>query len=192
MQTWGDAYRRLREQRKFRAWFGVNGQTPGPNDFTYKAFTLVFPGVTGRTGAGAATAPIFGPRQVIFDKGAVVLAITSGAYVEQEDVFTAPSVSYGRRDLFKLFFAFTSDESLTVLGSVLDPVTGAAINVQAFLTAEALMGEGIKDEFPRDLMVPPSTGFDVSVQSNAPATIRDTPLPPLFVHVVFHVLVPKG
>ena len=195
MQTWGEAYRRLREQHKFAAWFGQHGQIPGPNDFTYKAFTLIFSGVTGGDANTGANAPVFGPVPIIFDRGCVVLGITSGAYQAQMSTIehAPPDVGNGRRSLYKLFFGYTDEEPLTVLSTVLDPVLGAINNVQASIDAEALQGDGTKNEFPRDLLVPPSTGFFVSVQSSVPATLLDVnPIPPLFVHVVFHVLVPKG
>jgi hypothetical protein len=167
---------------------------PGPNDFTFKALSMVFSNVTGGDANTGLNAPVFGPIPIIFDKGAVVLGITSGAYQEQMNtsVHAPPDTGSGRRNLYKLFFGFTNDESLTVPGPVLDSTLGAIENVTASVNAQALMGEGVKDEFPRDLLVPPSTGFDVSVQSSVPATLLDTPIPPLFVHVVFHVLVPKG
>lgn len=196
MQSWGDAYRRLRQQHKFKAWFGKNC-IPGPNDFTFKAYTLIFSKVTGRTDdADPDSAPVFGPRQLTFDRGAIVLGITSAAFQAQMlpvDEAVAPSVNVGRRDLYKLNLSFTDDEDLTVLQSTFSPTAGAVVNVRAFVLADALLGSGLEDEFPRDLMVPPSTGFNVSVQSYMPGlSPSDVATPPLYIHVVFHCVVPKG
>lgn len=197
MQTWGDAYRRLRDQKRFTAFFGQNCRTPDPNDFTYKAFVLVFGPVTGMTdNATVSTAPIFGPLVQVFDKGAVILGITSAAYQQQEVPAQAnvpPSPTAGRRDLYRLFFQYTDDEQITQLSETLAPTTGASINNIASIIADALTGDGTKDEFPRDLIVPPSTGIAVRVQSLVPAlNLNDVAVPPLFVHVVFHCVVPKG
>ncbi len=196
MQSWGAAYRRLRKQRRFANWFGQKGRVPGPNDFTYQAYTLVFNDVTGRVSDAAdeASAPIFGPLTQIFDRGAVILGITSGAYAEQptdSGTFTAIplSTNVGRRDLYKLFIQFTDGEKVTPNSTNIAPVVGATQNTIASVSAEALMGEGQKDEFPRDLVVPPSTGFQVRAQSFLP---DEASVPNLFIHVVFHAVVPKG
>lgn len=194
MQSWGAAYRRLRKQRRFANWFGKNGRVPGPNDFTTRAYVLVFNGVTGLTDSGLPnSAPIFGPLTQIFDKGAVVLGITSGAYSEQRvdnGTFlpTTQSTNPGRRDLYRLYMQFTDGEKVTPDSPILDPILGATLNNIASVNAEALLGEGQKDEFPRDLLAPPSTGFIVRAQSYLPGAGS---VPNLFIHVVFHVVVPK-
>lgn len=201
MQSWGGAYRRLRKQRRFAAWFGKNGRVPGPNDFTARAYVLAFNGVTGITDTGLPNSgPLFGPQTQIFPKGAVVLGITSGAYMQQIPSgggvwldFVPPSINPGRRDCYNLFFQHTDGEKVTP-NSEIFAATGATMNNVASVLAEPLMGEGQKDEFPRDLLVPPSTGFVVQAQSMLPGGTIGTPdlVPPLFIHVVFHVLEPKG
>lgn len=193
MQTWGNAYARLREQSRFLAWFGINGRLPGPNDFTYRAYNLVFSDVLGREGGvGANTqAPVFGPVTQIFNKGAVILAITSGAYQDQPPINTImpipASPTPARRDLYKIFLEYTDAENVNPPGPTFSSTTGAVANQEGRVSADALMGEGQKDEFPRDLLVPPSTGFVVKVQS-----FLNQSRPNLFIHVVFHCVVPKG
>jgi hypothetical protein len=197
VQKWGDAYRRLREQGKFTAFFGQHCQVPGPNDFTFRAFTLIFSNVTGMTENGlVSSAPIFGPLVKIFDKGAVILGITSGAYQQQEVPAQAnvpPSIAPSRRDMFRLYFQYTGDDELTQNSEFIVPGVGATNNNSASIISEALDGGGMKDEFPRDLICPPSTGFLVRVQSLIPAiNLNAVAVPPLHVHVVFHTVVPKG
>lgn len=203
MQSWGGAYRRLRKQRRFANWFGQNGRIPGPNDFTARAFVLVFNNVTGTTPAEVGPpvpGAIFGPLTQIFPKGAVILGITSGAYMQQVPSgggvwldFVPPSINPGRRDCYNLFFQHTDGEKVTVDQPIF-AATGATLNNLAEVNAEPLMGEGQKDEFPRELLAPPSTGFIVNAQSNLPGPTTGSPdfYPPLFIHVVFHVVVPKG
>jgi hypothetical protein len=61
------------------------------------------------------------------------------------------------------------------------------------IAAAALVGEGQCNDFPREIIIPPSTGVNVSVQSVTRAFTpgESTPWPTLTVHVVFHVLVPR-
>lgn len=207
MQTWTSTYRRLRGDRRFVAWFGHKGRIPGPNDFVYRAFNLAFSGVTGFTGGLEVPAndpdagPLFGPSIQIFDKGAVILGITSAAYQAQHipvggdppGVAIEPSTTPGRRDTFRLYFQFTDGEKITPDISVMTPTDGVFSNQVASNNADALTGEGQKDIFPCDLLVAPSTGFIVQVKSLQPELFQpDEHNEPLFIHVVFHCVVPRG
>jgi hypothetical protein len=197
MQTWGDAYRRLRSEKRFAAYFGKKGRIPGPNDFVFRAFVLVFQEVTGFTAGDPTNAPLLGPSAQIFDKGAIILGIAAGAYQQQQIAATAvlpydPANNPGRRDLFKFFIQHTDGEKVTSDQEVLTAAAGAELNVLAQVQAEPLTGEGQRNEFPREIMVPPSTGFNISVQSFQPAVAGGNPSPAPTVHVVFHAVVPRG
>lgn len=198
MQTWGEAYARLRTEKRFAAYFGRMGRIPGPNDFAYRAYVLVFENVIGHSPGDPDDSPLFGPESVIFATGAVILGITAGAYHRVQAVDTdrtnyPPSTGTARRDLFKLFLQHTDGEKITSDQETLSPLVGAELNVPAEVLADALMGEGQKDDFPREIVVPPSTGVNVSVKSYMPASDgADIEMPALTVHVVFHVVVPRG
>lgn len=153
---------------------------------------LVFTGVLGGN-----PAPVFGPVRQVFDKGAIILGISSGAYLAQDPSSSTnmpypASVGTSRRDLFRLFLQWTDDEVLTPNMGVLAPVVGFLNGIKASINADPLMGEGTKNEFPRALLVPPSTGFDVSVQSERPAVNGNNEAQlAMSVHVVFHCMVPR-
>lgn len=192
MQTWGEAYRRLRAQRKFTNFFGHMGRVPGPNDFVFRAFCMRFETVTGAVDDDQA--PVFGPQVLTFDKGAIVLGVTSGAYQFTQPMRAVePSPTPGRRDTYMVSLRYTEDEKITPDQNIMDPAGSTLLSSPAFLQADALQGNGIKDEFARELMVPPSQGISVSVQSLQPSQdTEDEDVPPLTVHVVFHVVVPRG
>lgn len=198
MQTWTEAYRRLRTQGQFVSWFGKKGRTPGPNDFAYRAVGLYFDKVTGfEEENDPFGAPLFGPLTIIFDAGAVILGITSGAYQEQQEdngqLPVPPSSTPGRRDTFVLSLAYTDGEYITVPQSTMDPVNGALLNQDPIMMADPLMGEGQKTESPRMLLIAPSTGLSVVCKSLQPALdSTDNIVPPLGVQVVVHCVVPIG
>lgn len=135
-----------------------------------------------------------GPQTQTFDKGAIILGVTTGAYqLNFAQSPNGPSQATGRQDTYQLFFQYTDDEKLTSDQNIMNTVTGATANNQARVIGEALMGNGWKNDFPRDLMIPPSQGISVKVVSLQPATDNeDLDVPPLNIHVVFHVLIPRG
>jgi len=200
VQTWSDVYRRVRETPRFIAWFGHGGRPPLANDFQFAAYCLRFEHVEHDGGFPLDNAPSLavGALTQPFDRGAIILAITAAAYAVQtpgsllsNGFGEAPSINPGRRDLFALYFQYTDDEKITPDQNVLN-VTDS-INNEARVMADALLGNGSKDIYPTELVVPPSSSISVKAASLMPFDnlAYDLEFPDLTVHVVFHVVEPR-
>lgn len=170
MINWDAAYERLRVTPAFTAAFG---KLLPKQAFRAINYTRKFEGVAAASTVGV-PGTTSGPLLQTFPAGAVILGITAAAIQAQITTgsFTyAPSFTPGRRDLFALSFAYTSDEQITADGLTM---------------AEALLGSGENTIFPsKELLIPPSQGILVSCAS---LTVGPT----ISAHVVFHCEVPRA
>ena len=192
MVSWKAAYARCRENERFRAIFARNGKIPKEIDFELRAYVLAFQAVAPAETDGS-PGPVNGPLTQEFALGGVILGVTSGCYLAQQaegEQDYAPSKNPGRRDLFVLYIEYTNDEQITQPQMVKTAAVIAA-NIQARVLAEPLMGSGLENEFPEELLVAPANSISVSVASVIGSTYGGTALSDLCVHIVFHAMVPK-
>lgn len=99
-----------------------------------------------------------------FPGGAIILGITSAAYIAAAAATAQPNV---RRQFYGLNFSFTNNETLTPGGPV---------------NAEALLGGGDDTMFPvRELVVAPNQAITSQVVNYSTSTI--------VVHIAYHCLV---
>lgn len=175
MIRWREAYERLKTSPDFSRYFGGGpGKVPAPSAFRYLAYTQAMGAAAGSASPISGFGATVGPVQQNFPAGAVILGITATAYQEQTTTGAyqyGASSTPGRRDLFGLAFQYTNDEVITPGGLVL---------------ANALLGDGEDTIFPgKELLIPPSQGLLASVASHTVA-------PSLFVHIVYHAMVPRA
>jgi len=171
----GRPYRRLREQKRFHGLLRSELPDAGSERLHVQGVSSSI--FSDRHGDGGNAPGLLAPSSArwfrVFDKGAVILGITSAAYQQQEipaQATVAPSPTAGRRDLLSPVLPVhrrRADSHRTA--KTLAPTLGAKANNTASIIADALTGDGTHDEFPRDLIVPPSTGIAVRVQSLVPA-----------------------
>jgi hypothetical protein len=175
MIRWREAYERLKTAPDFGRYFGSGpGSVPPPSAFRYLAYTQILGPCAGSASPIVGFGNPVGPLQQNFPAGAVILGITATAFQEQTATGAyqyAPSATPGRRDLFGLAFQYTNDEIVTPGGLIL---------------ANALLGDGNDTIFPgKELLIPPSQGLLATAASHTVA-------PSMFVHVVYHCMVPRA
>lgn len=175
MITWDRAYARLARSPDFSRYFGGGpGVVPPMQNFRYIAYTQQLGPCAGVASPVGGFGAIAGPSQQNFPAGAVILGISATAFQEQTTTTSyqyAPWAAPGRRDLFGLSFSYTNDEVITPGGPIL---------------ANALLGDGDDTVFPgKELLIPPSQGL---LATAAAFTVP----PSLYVHIVYHAMVPRA
>jgi hypothetical protein len=176
MINWDRAYARQRTNPDFIRYFGGGpaNQPPPAHYFRYIAYTQQLGPCVGNSTPVQGFGAQVGPVQQNFPAGAVILGISATAFQEQATTGSfqyAPWAAPGRRDLFGLSFTYTNDEVITPNGPIL---------------ANALLGDGDDTVFPgRELLVPPSQGLLATAASFTVA-------PSIYVHLVYHAMVPRA
>ncbi len=199
MLSWKSVYRRNRENRQFTAYFARQGRVPKEADFDLRVFCLPFENLAGSATAGI-PGPLQGPLTQTFDRGAVIIGITSGCFALQQARGSAnygPSWNAGKRDLFVLYFERTGDEPITPSSQQLTATTfnqltpgGQALQygLPARVKADASTGSSIENLFPQEILIPPSQGVSVA----AAALVAAATIAQITVNVAFHAMVPRA
>lgn len=218
MIEWNRAYSRLQGSKAFALLFGRSYSKDAFRPYAYPVkFDSLPPANLGAT--TAPNTPVYATtraelatpdtealvaglpqnRQLLFPAGAVILGITAAATLAQRTAGSATSQPWrspGKRDLFSLDLDFTSGDNITQGNPISELVSNpnSSIIAEPPILAEALMGNGSKDDFAvRELWVAPGLGISVTARSLVlPSNIDSTVSAPpnLSLHLVFHAMVP--